>query len=136
LIRPSHWTTTSGTKRTAKGSSAVGRLMWNHSTGSTIHLRAVDMVVRTSMGAISAREMVVTSMAISTMEDSRETISTAITMVITMGTMDSTATTQKLRRISHRSLASSAKRLDIMPIAAQRTSPLSFLSPIHFRKER
>jgi hypothetical protein len=88
------------------------------------------------MGAILAREMVVTSMAISTMEDSRETISTAITMVITMRTMDNTATTQKPRRISHRSLASSAKRMDIMLTAAQRTSPLCLPSPIHFRKDR
>jgi hypothetical protein len=136
LIRPSHWITTSGRKRTAKGSSAIARLMWNHSTRSTIHLKAVDMVVRTSMGAISAKEMVVTSMAISTMEDSRETISMAIRMVITMGTMDSTTTTQRPRRISHMSLASSARRLDIMLAAAQRTSPLSLPSPIHFRKDR
>jgi hypothetical protein len=70
------------------------------------------------MEAISAKEMVVTSMAIDTMEDSRETTPMAITIVITMGTMDSTATTQKPRRISHKSLASSARRLDIMLVAA------------------
>jgi hypothetical protein len=70
------------------------------------------------------------------MEDSRETISMTIRMVITMGTMDSTTTTQRPRRISHMSLASSARRLDIMLAAAQRTCPLSLPSPIHFRKDR
>jgi hypothetical protein len=84
------------------------------------------------MEAISIKEMVVTLMSIGIMEDSRE----ITPMVITMGTMDSTATTQKPRRISHRSLASSARRLDIMLVAARRTSPLSLPSPIHFRKDR
>jgi hypothetical protein len=63
--------------------------MWNHSTRSTIHLRAVDMVVRTNMEVVLAREAVVTSMAIGTMEDSRETTP----MVITIDTMVSIATT-------------------------------------------
>jgi hypothetical protein len=84
------------------------------------------------MGAILAKGMVVTSMAISTMEDSGE----ITTMVITMDTKVSTATTQRPRGIFHRSLVSNAKRLDIMPIAAQITSPLSLPSPIHFKKAK
>jgi hypothetical protein len=108
--RPSHWTTTSGRKRTIKGNLATARTMWNHSTRSTTHLRAVDMVVHTSMGAVSAREVVVTSMAIRTMENSRETTP----MVITMDTMVSTTTTQKPRRISHTLPVSSTRRLDTL----------------------
>jgi hypothetical protein len=80
LIRPSHWRTTSGRKRTAKGSSATARTMWNHTTRSTTHLKAVDMAVHTSMGAISAKGMVVTSMAIRTMEDSGEITPVVIAM--------------------------------------------------------
>jgi hypothetical protein len=132
LIRPSHWTTTSRRKRTAKGSSATARTMWNHTTKSTTHLKAVDMAARTCMGAILAKGMVVTSMAISTIEDSGE----ITPMVITMDTKVSTAITQRPRGIFHRSLISNAKRLDIMPTAAQITSPLSLPSPIHFRKAK
>jgi hypothetical protein len=84
------------------------------------------------MGAISAKGMVVTSLAIDIMEDSRETTS----MVITMDTKVSTAITQRPRGIFHRSPASSARRLDIMLTAAQKTSPMSLPSPIHFRKVR
>jgi hypothetical protein len=84
------------------------------------------------MGAISAKGMVVTSMAIDTMENSRE----ATPMVITMDTKVSTATTQRPSGIFHRSLSSSARRLVIMPTAAQKTSPLSLPSPIHSRKVR
>jgi hypothetical protein len=80
--------------------------------------------------------MVVTLMAIGTMEDSGETTPMAITMVITMEAMVSTTTTQKLRRISRRSLASSARRLDIMLIAAQRISLMNLPSPMHFGKDR
>jgi hypothetical protein len=132
LIKLSHWITTSGRKRTARGSLAMARLTLNCSTRSTIHLNAVEMVVRTDMEAISAKEMVVTLMAIGTMEDSGETTP----MAITMEAMVSTATTQKLRRISRRSLASSARRLDIMLIAAQRISLMNLPSPMHFGKDR
>jgi hypothetical protein len=81
------------------------------------------------MGAVLAREVVVTSMAISTMEDSRE----KTPMVITM---DNTATTQKPRRISHTSPVSSARRLDNLQTIALRRSPMSLPRPIHFRKDR
>jgi hypothetical protein len=121
LIRPSHWTTTSGRKRTAKGSSATARTMWNHTTRTTSHLKAVDMAVRTSMGAISAKGMVVTSMAISIMEDSGE----ITPVVIAMDTMVSIAITQKQKRTSLTSLVSSAKRLDTLPTIALRQSLMS-----------
>jgi hypothetical protein len=80
LIRLSHWITTSGRKRTARGSSATARLTLNRSTRSTIHLKTVEMVVCTGMEAISAKEMVATSTAIDPMEDSGETTPMAITM--------------------------------------------------------
>jgi hypothetical protein len=134
LIKLSHWITTSGRKRTARGSLAMARLTLNCSTRSTIHLNAVEMVVRTDMEAISAKEMAVTLMAIGTMEDSEETTPMTITMVITMGTMDSTATTQKPRRISHISPISSARRLDILQTIALRRSLMNLPSLIHSRR--
>jgi hypothetical protein len=132
LIRPSLWTTTSRKKRTVKGSSVTARAMWNHSTRSTTHLRAVVMAAPTSMGVVSTKETVVTSTAISTMEDSRETAP----VNITVDTMVSIATTLNPRRTSLASLASSARRLVIIPPAAQKTSPLSLPSPVHFRRAK
>jgi hypothetical protein len=76
--------------------------------------------------------MVITSMLTGTMEGLRETTP----MVITMDTKVSTATSQRPRGIFHRSLVSNARRLVIMLTAAQKTSPLSLPSPIHFRKDR
>jgi hypothetical protein len=86
-------------------------------------------------GGHSAKEMVATSIAIGTMEDSGETTPMAITMVITMETMVSTVTTQKLRRISRISHASSARRMDTIPQAARRISLMNLPSPIHFRRD-
>jgi hypothetical protein len=114
LIRPSPWTTTSRKKRTKKGSSVSARAMWNHSTRSTTHLRAVDMAALTSMGIISTKEMVATLAAISIVEVSRETAP----MDITVDTMVSITTTLNPRRTSLASLASSARRLVIIPPAA------------------
>jgi hypothetical protein len=123
---------TSRKKRTIKGSSVTARAMWNHSTRSTTHLRAVDMAARTSMGVVSIKEMVVTSTVISIVEDSRETTP----VDITMDTMVSIATTLNPRKTSLTSPVSSARRLVIIPPAAQKTSPLSLLSPVHFRKAK
>jgi hypothetical protein len=58
-----------------------------------------------------------------------------ITMVITMKTVVSTTTTQRLRRISRISHASSARRRDTIPQAAQRISPMNLPSPIHSRRD-
>jgi hypothetical protein len=113
----------------------MARLILNCSTRSTIHLKVVEMVVLTGMEAISAKEIVATSMAIDTMEDSGETTPMAITVVITMETMVSTTTTQKLRRISRISHASSARRMDTIPQAAQRTSLMNLPNPIHSRRD-
>jgi phosphoribosylaminoimidazole-succinocarboxamide synthase len=113
--------------------------------------------------SLKAMEMVVTPMAIGTMVETREktpmditmeamvtkmeemdiTMETMvtkmeemeITMVITMETMVSTATTQKLRRISRISHASSARRMDTIPQAAQRISLMNLPSPIHSRRD-
>jgi hypothetical protein len=53
----------------------------------------------------------------------------AITMVITMGTMDNTATNQKLRRISHISPASSARRLDTLNCTEAKSDELANPNP-------
>jgi hypothetical protein len=115
-----------------KGSSVTVRAMWNHSTRSTTHLRAVDMATLTSMGVISIKEMVATSTTISIVEVSRETAP----MDITVDTMVSIATTLNPRRTSLASPVSSARRLVIIPPAAQKTSPLRLPSPIHFRRAK
>jgi hypothetical protein len=132
LIRPSLWTTTSRKKRTVKESSVTTRAMWNHSTRSTTHLRAVDTAALTSMGIVSTKEMVATSTAISIVEVSRETAPVDITVDTTV----SIATTLNPRRTSLASLASSARRLVIIPPAARKTRPLSLPSPIHSRRAK
>jgi hypothetical protein len=58
-----------------------------------------------------------------------------VTMVTTMETMVSTTTTQRLRRISLISHASSARRRDTIPQAAQRISLMNLSNPIHSRKD-
>jgi hypothetical protein len=58
-----------------------------------------------------------------------------IKMVITMETMVSTTTTQKLRRISLISHASSARRRDTIPQVAQRITLMNLPSPIHSRRD-
>jgi hypothetical protein len=130
LIRLSRWTTTSRKKRTVKGSSVIARVMWNHSTRNTTQLRAVDMATLTSMGVISAKEMVATSTTINIVEVSREATPVVIAMVI----MVSIATTLNPRKTSLTSPVSSARRLVIIPPAAQKTNPLRLPSPIHFRR--
>jgi hypothetical protein len=94
-------------------------------------------------------EMVVTPMAIGTMVETRETTpmditmeamvtrmeEMEITMVIKMETVVSTTTTQKLRRISRISHASSASRRDTIPQATQRISLMNLPSPIHSRRD-
>jgi hypothetical protein len=63
------------------------------------------------------------------------TVTKMETMVITMETMVSTTITQKLRRISLISHASSARRRDTIPQVAQRTSLMNLPSPIHSRRD-
>jgi hypothetical protein len=58
-----------------------------------------------------------------------------ITMEITMETVVSTTTTQKLRRISRILHASSARRRDTIPQAAQRIGLMNLPSPIHSRRD-
>jgi hypothetical protein len=132
LIRLSLWTTTSRKRRTVKGSSVTARAMWNYSTRSTTHLRAVDLAALTSMGFVSIKEMVATSTTISIGEVSRETAP----MGIMVDTMVSIATTLNPRKTSLTSPVSSERRLVIIPPAAQKTRPLSLPSPIHFRRAK
>jgi hypothetical protein len=104
---------------------------------STTPLRVVGMETLTGTDATSQREMVATSMAIGTMEDSRETTPMAITiMVTTMGETDITVSTQMPRRISPMPHASSVRRLGTTPQAAQRTRQMTQPSPIHSRRDR
>jgi hypothetical protein len=101
------------------------------------------MEVHTGMEATLTRATVAISMATGTMEDSGETTLMAITMVTTMGTMDTTmeemditVLTQMPRRISPTSHASSVRRLGTTPPLAQRTSQMMLPSPIHSRRDR
>jgi hypothetical protein len=121
----------------------MAKITLNHFTRNTISLRAVEMETRTGIEATSTKAMVATSMAIDTMEDSGETTPMAITMVITVGTIDTTMkeldnaiSTQMLRRISQTSPATSARRLDTTPTTAQRTRLMIQSSPIHSRRDR
>jgi hypothetical protein len=108
----------------------------------------LDLPIRDTT-SLKAMEMVVTPMAIGTMVETRktppmditmETMVTRmeemeITMVITMETVVSTTTTQKLRRISLISHASSARRRDTIPQATQRISLMNLPSPIPSRRD-
>jgi hypothetical protein len=118
----------------------------------------LDLPIRDTT-SLRAMEMVVTPMAIGTMVETRETTPMDITMEemvtkmdemditmetmvtrmeemeTTMETMVSTTTTQKLRRISLISHASSARRRDTIPQAAQRISLMNLPSPINSRRD-
>jgi hypothetical protein len=131
LIRLSHWITTSWRKRTARGSSATARLTLNLPIRDTNSLQAMEMVVTPMAIGIMVETRETTPMDITMeamitkieeMDITMETMVTKmeemeITMVVTMETMVSTATTQKLRRISRKSHASSARRMDTIPQA-------------------
>jgi hypothetical protein len=112
LIRLSHWITTSRRKRTARGSSAKERPTLNLSIRDTTSLKAMEMVVTPmAIGAmVETRETLPMDITMETMVTRMEEME--ITMVITMETVVSTTTTQKLRRISLISHASSARRRD------------------------
>jgi hypothetical protein len=136
LIKLSHWTTTSGRKRTAKGDSMEARTTLNPFTRGTTPLRVVGMGTPTSMEDTSPMAMVATSMARGTMEDSGETTPMAIIMDITMGEMDIAVSTQMPRRISPTSHASSVRRLGTTPQAVHRIRQMKLPSPIHSRRDR
>jgi hypothetical protein len=100
----------------------------------------LDLPIRDTTSP-KAMEVVVTPMAIGTMVETRETTLMEATvtrmeeMEITMETMVSTSTTEKQRRISRISHASSARRRDTIPQVAQRTSLTNLPSPIHSRRD-
>jgi hypothetical protein len=124
----------------------MARLALNLSIRDTTSLKAMEMVV--TPVAICTMEAMVTKME--EMDITMETMVTKMDemeitmeameitmepMVITMETMVSTATTHKLRRISCISHASSARRMDTIPQAAQRISLMNLPSPIHSRRD-
>jgi hypothetical protein len=86
----------------------------------------LDLPIRDTTSP-KAMERVVTPMAIGTME---AMVTKMEEMEITMETMVSTTTTQKLRRISRISHALIARRKDIIPQTAQ-----NLPSPIHSRRD-
>jgi hypothetical protein len=138
-------TITSGKKRIARGSSTI-RTRLNPSTRNTTHLKKVEVTAHTSIMDISARGMATTTIVISPMEDSRETIPMVITMetmVDTMGvmgtTMETTAntvTTQGTIGTCPTSHASSVGRQDTMLISAQRKILMKLPKPTHSRRDR
>jgi hypothetical protein len=139
LIKLLPWTIILGRRRTARGSSTMAKITPNPFTRSTIFLMAVEVEVHTGMEATTIEEMVATSMAIGTMEDSGETTP----IVITMGTMDTTkaemdrtVSTQMPRRISPTSPTTSARRMGTTPPTAQKTSQRMQPSPIRSRRDR
>jgi hypothetical protein len=129
----------------------MAKLTLNLSIRDTTPLKAMEMVVTpmaigTTAEARETTPMDITMEAmVSKMEEMDITMEAMVTkmeemeitmepMVITMETMDNTATTQKLIRISRISLASSARRMDTIPQAAQRIRLINLPSPIHSRR--
>ena len=91
-------------------------------TRSTIPPKAVEDLTSTDMEVISTSGMATVQVAMDTMADSEVTTPMATAMVTTVEVMDSTEITQKLRRICHKSPASSARKLVTMQTIARRRS--------------
>src|SRR4051794_17131917 len=103
LIKPSLWTTTSGRKRIARGSSVVTRSTLTSLTKNIILPREVEATVPTVMEATSIGETTTTIMATGPMVttgtitpvETTMVITMAIAMDITMGTIDNSVPTLK-----------------------------------------
>src|SRR3954452_12235164 len=105
LIKPSHWTTTSGRKKTARGSLAVTGATLTSLTRSIILLREVEATVPIALEVTSTGKTATTIMATGPMVttgiiapvETAMVITTAIAMNLIMGTMDSRVPTLKAR---------------------------------------
>src|SRR3954468_127911 len=100
LIKPSLWTTTSGRKKTARGSLAVTGPTRKSLTRSIILMREVEATVLIALEVTSTGEMATTIMAIGPMVTTgiiTMVITMAIAMDLIMGTTDSSAPTLRAR---------------------------------------
>src|SRR4051812_43557096 len=138
LIKPSHWTTTSGRKKTARGSLAVTGPTWTSLTRNIIPLREVEATVLIALEVTSIGETATTIMAIGPMVTTGTITPLEIAMVITMaiamdlimGTTDSRVPTLKARGAYQRLPATSARRMGITPTTAQKGRLMMLPSPI------
>src|SRR3954471_20100149 len=123
LIKPSHWTTTSGRKKTARGSLPVTGPTRTSLTRNIILMREVEATVLITLEVTSTGETATTIMVIGpmvttgtiTQVETAMVIATAIAMDLILGTTDSRAPTLRARGTYQRLLASSAGRLGIIP---------------------
>src|SRR3954452_24928091 len=143
LIKPSHWTTTSGRKKTARGSLAVTGPTRMSLTRNIILLREVEATVLIALEVTSTGETATTIMAIGPMVttgtitpvQTAMVITTTITMDLIMGTTDRRIPTLKARGTYQRLLATSARRMGITPITAQKGRLMMLPSPIPSRRD-
>src|SRR3954452_12059309 len=143
LIKPSPWITTSGRKRTAKGSLAITRPTRISLIRSIILMREVEATVLIALEVTSIGEMATTIMAIGSMVttgtitpvETAMVITTAIAMDLIVGTTDSRAPTLRARRTYQKLLATRSGRLGITPSTVQKRKPRMLPSPILSRKD-
>src|SRR3954454_138091 len=128
LIKQSHWATTSGRKKTARGSLAVTGPTRTSLTRNIILLREVESTVLIALEVTSTGETATTIMAIGPMVttgtitpvETVMVITTAIAMDVIMGTTDIRVPTLRARGTYQRLLATSAGILGITPTTAQK----------------
>src|SRR3954453_12510002 len=138
LIKPSHWTTTSGRKKTARGSLAVIGPTQMSLTRSIILMREVEATVLIALEVTSTGETATTIMSIGPMVttgtitpvETAMVITTAIAMDLIMGTTNSRVPTLKARGTYQRLLATSARKMGITPTTAQKRRLRKLPSPI------
>src|SRR3954453_5873861 len=126
FIKPSHWTTTSGRKKTARGSLVVTGPTRMSLTRNIILLREVEAIVLIALEITSTGETATTIMAIGpmvtigtiTLVETAMVITMAIAMDLIMGTTDSCVPTLKARGTYQRLLATSARKMGITPTTA------------------
>src|SRR3954469_25902060 len=118
-IKPSPWITTSGRKRTVRGSLAITRPTRISLIRNIILMREMETTVLIALEDTSIGEMATTIMAIDSMVitgtitpvETAMVITTAIAMDLIMVAMDSRAPTLRARRTYQRLFATSAGRL-------------------------
>src|SRR4051812_31235035 len=128
LIKPSHWTTTSGRKKPARGSLAVIGPTRTSLTRNIILLSEVEATVLIALEVTSTGETATTIMAIGpmvttgtiTLVETAMVITMAIAMDLIMGTTDSRVPTLKARGTYQRLFATSAGRIGITPTTTQK----------------
>src|SRR3954453_11161710 len=143
LIKPSPWITTSGRKKTARGSLALTGPTRTSLTRSIILMREVEATVLIALEVTFTGETAKTIMAIGPMVttgtitpvETAMVITTAIAMDLIMGATDSRVPTPRARGTYQRLLATSAGRLGIIPTTAQKRRLRMLPSPIPSRRD-